>query len=68
MSPQSIIIDHDIIIDLTENVNNLENGLDHIINKQYDDHHDILYKIRIFEFIVVVQIFILWCLILKTYK
>jgi hypothetical protein len=56
------------LIDIKDDIYNLENGLGQLATKQYDDNESILRKMRIFEFIVVVQIFILWSLILKTYK
>lgn len=56
------------LIDIKDDIYNLENGLEQLANKQYDDNHSILRKIRMFEFMIAIKIFILWSLILKTYK
>ena len=55
----------EVIVDIKEDINNLDYGLEQLAIKQYDDNHNILYKIRIIEFILVVEIFMIWCLILK---
>ena len=56
------------LIDIKDDIYNLENGLEQLAKKQYDDNHSILRKIRMFEFMIAIKIFILWSLILKTYK
>lgn len=64
----SDISNDEILIDIKDDISNLENGLEQLATKQYDDNHRILYKIRIFEFMIAIKIFIIWSLILKTYK
>ena len=55
----------EVLIDIRDDISNLEHGLEELINKQYDNHHSILYKIRLFECILAIEVFIIWCLILK---
>ena len=55
----------EVLIDIRDDIFNLEHGLEQIINKHYDDNHSILYKIRIVECILAVELFVIWCLILK---
>ena len=64
----SEISNDEILIDIKDDIYNLENGLEELSNKQYDDNHSILYKIRMFEFMIAINIFILWSLISKVYK
>ena len=58
----------DDFIDIKDDISNIKDGLEKLYNKQYDDNQSILYKFRIVEFILAVQVYIIWYLILKTYK
>ena len=59
-------ISEDELIDIRDDISNLENGLDQLINKQYDDNHNIVFKMRIVEFILTVHLVCLWYLIIKV--
>ena len=58
----------DDLIDMTDDIRNLEYGLQQVANKQYDDNRIILYKMRLIEFILVIKLFIIWTLVVKAYK
>ena len=58
----------EVLIDIRDEIANLEDGFDQLMNKQYDDHQSILHKMRIVEFILAVQLYVIWYLILKVYK
>jgi hypothetical protein len=58
----------EVLIDINDDIANLEHGLDQLMNKQYNDHQSLLYKFRIVEFILAVQVYIIWYFILKVYK
>ena len=58
----------EVLIDIRDEIENLENGLEQLINKQYDDHQSILHKFRLVEFILAAQVYCIWYLIIKLYK
>ena len=54
-------------IDMRDDMYALEEALDYVSYKQFNDHQLILYKIRLIQFIFVIQFFIL-TLFINQYK
>lgn len=58
----------EVLIDIRDDISNIEHGLEELINKQYDDNNNIVFKMRMVEFILTVHLLCLWYLIIKVYK